>query len=66
MDAILQVKAGSKVMVTMPTRAGAGKKYSLTDGTEISSDQFESMKPFLKPCDPGLLDAEPQSYQWAG
>lgn len=54
-------------MVTLPTREGCEKKYSLTDGTEVSGKQFLSILPFLVPDDGGLLpDADPQSYRWGG
>jgi len=67
MDVLKQVKAGARVMVNLQNREGCGKTYNLTDGTNVSSSQFDTMEPFLKPCDAGLIDdCEPQSYEWAG
>lgn len=67
MDVMKAVKSGAKVMVTLPTRDGCEKKYSLTDGTEVSRKQFDNMRDFLRPSDAGLIPgAEPQSYEWAG
>ncbi|WP_139044811.1 hypothetical protein [Phaeobacter sp. S60] len=47
MDVLTAVKQGARVMVTMPDRADRKEKYSLTDGTEVSHDQFDRLKPFL-------------------
>lgn len=67
MDVLKAIKAGARVMVTLPTRDGTEKKYSLTDGTEVSGKQFRSISSFLMPADAGLIpDAEPQSYRWGG
>ena len=67
MDVLTAVKQGARVMVTMPDRADRKKKYNLTDGTEVSHDQFDRLKPFLAADDPGLMpDAEPLSYRWGG
>jgi len=67
MDVLKRVRAGERVMVSLTKREGAGCKYHLTDGTEVSPDQFSTIREFLAPCDAGLFDgAEPQSYVWAG
>jgi hypothetical protein len=67
MKVLERIKAGEKVMVTLPSRAGCEKKYSLTDGTEVPGKQFAKISPFLIPADAGLIaEADPQSYQWAG
>lgn len=67
MRVLERIKGGERVMVSMPGPNGKHKKYSLTDGTEVSEDQFCKIKFFLTPDDAGLLDdAEPQSYRWAG
>lgn len=67
MDVLQAIKGGARVMVTLPAREGCEKKYSLTDGTEVSGKQFRSILPFLVPADGGLLpDADPQSYRWGG
>jgi len=67
MDVLKRIKGGERVMVSLTKRDGAGKKYHLTDGTEVSSDQFEKLSDFLTPSDAGLFDdSEPQSYIWGG
>lgn len=67
MGVLERIKGGERVMVSMPGPGGKHKKYSLTDGTEVSDSQFFKIKAFLAADDAGLLDdAEPQSYRWAG
>lgn len=67
MDVLKRIRDGEKIMVSLTKRGGCGKKYNLTDGTEVSPDQFASVTEFLRPCDVGLFDeSEPQSYEWAG
>lgn len=66
MDILREIKRGARIMVTMPSRANGKKKYSLTTGEEVSDEQFASVKEFLTADDAGLIDAEPQSYKWAG
>lgn len=62
-----RIKAGEVVMVTLPSQAGHGKTYSLSDGTEVSRAQFEKIRPFIAPRDKGLIvGSEPQSYAWGG
>lgn len=65
MDVLTRIKNGDRVMVSLTKREGSGVKYHLTDGSEVSGDQFRSIRHFLRPCDAGLLeDSEPQSYVW--
>ncbi|MBB95614.1 MAG: hypothetical protein CML68_13615 [Rhodobacteraceae bacterium] len=67
MDVLSRIRAGERVMVHLGAGQEVKKKYSLTDGTKVSEDQFRRIREFLKPHDPGLFsDAEPQSYQWGG
>ncbi len=67
MDVLKRIKGGEKVVVSLPGPNGTKKKYSLTDGTDVSEDQFISVREFLVPSDPGLLpDADPQSFTWGG
>lgn len=67
MDVLHRIKSGERVMVSLPSERGRHKKYTLTDGTEVSGDQFAAILPFLSPADAGLFaGAEPQSYVWAG
>ena len=66
LDVLTRIKRGERVMVTLPSRDGCAKTYSLTDGTEVPRDQFDKIREFLAPLDPGLIESEPQSYCWAG
>lgn len=67
MDVLSRIKSGDRVMVHLSGREGCKKRYSLTDGTEVSDAQFCRIREFLKPHDAGLFEgAEPQSYQWGG
>lgn len=66
MDVLKRIKAGDAVMVTMPTGQQTKTTYSLKDGTSVSDSQFHTIKEFLRPCDPPLIEGmEPTSYVWA-
>lgn len=65
MNVLSRIKNGERVIVTLTKRDGEGRKYNLSDGTDVSAKQFAQIQEFLMPLDVGLLpDAEPQSYQW--
>lgn len=65
MTVLERIKSGERVMVTLSQRAQK-PLYNLTDGTEVPSDQFEKIKPFITAADAGLFEGgTAQCYEWA-